>query len=723
MTDTQSIKSIIETASNPQTEYSRWKSEIQYGLKELSGWHKNGLKSLRRYSDDRGALDSGSKRYNLFAANVDVLTGALYSTPPRVSVTRKFDDYDDDTARVAAIILQRCLEQDLYDPNNPINRVFAQAVQDRLVPGMGTAWLRVEVEEEEQTDPITQQIIPVVVSQRALAEHVHWQDLLWSPCRIWDDRRWVARRVYMTYDKGVKRFGDKFKNVPMVTKSKAGNESDESGPENKLIQEAEIWEIWDREQKEIIWISTGYPEILDKKKDFLELSGFEPTPQPFFALQTTSVCIPIPDYIRWIDQYTELDTINQRIAMLVKACRAAGVYDKAQDGVKNLMSDGTDNKLIPVDNWAMFAEKGGLKGLIDWLPLETIVAAQATLREAREDIKVQIYELTGISDVVRGSSNPHETLGAQRMKADFASSRIQVLQTQFEAWATEVLRIKAEIMCRHFPDEALLAMSNIMNTADADIAPMAVKALKSEQFVDFRIAIEPFSMAQVDFSQEKADRIEFLSTMGTFLEKAIAAAQTVPEMVPMMTTMIKFLVSGFKVSATIEGAIDRSLDAMVQGQQARQAQPPKPSPEELRLQYDQQKLALDNKKIEADSAKAQGEAMLEGEKMKQQAAADAQKLEQDQQKFLLELEMMRESHQMEMQRLAVELKIAERKADVELQTTTIDAISNVRTAEENSRGNLIDHAGKMLDVEKKTKELETMDDDENEPEDDDENED
>jgi len=497
----------------------------------------------------------------------------------------------------------------------------------------------------------------------------------------------------MTYDAGVKRFGEMFKNIPL---DRQENKDETGYVRNRLIQEAEIYEIWDRETKTVLWISLSYPTILDKKPDFLQLENFEPTAKPFFALVPTTACIPIPDYIRWLDQYAELDNVNARIAMLTKSCRASGVYDKAQTGVKRLMQEGSDNELIPVDNWAMFAEKGGLKGVIDWLPLEMIVQAQATLREAREDIKQQIYELTGISDVVRGSSNPHETLGAQKMKADFASSRIQVLQGAFEAWVCATLKMKAELMVKHFPEGALIRMSNILNTPDAGLAQQAVTELKSTGFMDYRLQIEPFSMAQIDFAQEKSDRVEFLTVMGGFLEKTVQAAQTVPDLVPLMATMLKFGISGFRIASTIEGEIDKQLDLMQKKAQEAAANPQQQSsPEQIRADAEMQKMSF--------------QAKLESAKYEAMKQTDERKMASDAQKMQIDIEMTRVEHEFAMQlqaskhEQAMQLQAAKAEADMmkaqqdqmleqmkiegQIQVSALNAVDNIHASNANADEN------------------------------------
>ena len=88
-----------------------------------------------------------------------------------------------------------------------------------------------------------------------------------------------------------------------------------------------------------------------------------------------------------------------------------------------MLTEGVDNQLIPVDTWAAFAEKGGIKGVVDFLPLDVIIVVVEKLFNIRQQLIQDIYQITGLSDIIRGASNPRETLGAQKIKAQFASPR------------------------------------------------------------------------------------------------------------------------------------------------------------------------------------------------------------------------------------------------------------------------------------------------------------
>ena len=154
--------------------------------------------------------------------------------------------------------------------------------------------------------------------------------------------------------------------------------------------------------------------ILDVKDDPLQLDGFFPCPKPMAANVTSSNFMPRADYIFAQDQFNELDEINTRITWLTRAAKVVGVYDKASEGIQRVFNQGAENQMIPVDNWAMFAERGGIKGQIDWIPIDQVVNAIDHLRQYRQDKVQQIYEVLGISDIMRGSSKASETAAAQQ---------------------------------------------------------------------------------------------------------------------------------------------------------------------------------------------------------------------------------------------------------------------------------------------------------------------
>lgn len=584
-------KSVSAAMATPEGQQRYWINEITVSEKETKDWHSQGRKITKKFIDDRDALDKVDRKFNIFTSNVEILQSALYAQIPKIEVSRRFDDMKDQVAVAAADMIQRMIEVDLNCEGNDFDRTMMNCVENRLIPGAGFAWLRYEpkVETVEIQDPATGEPVSYqdVTDHYVRIDYVYWEDFLWSPCRTWEERRWVGRRVYMSYDALVKRFGEeKAQTIPLDYTSGKGD-TDSVTPENESIKQSRIYEIWDRESRRVFWIHKSVSAPLDVKDDFLGLEGFEPCPRPLFARCTTSRFLPVPDYHIIQDQYEELNIINNRISLLTAACKVVGAYDRGAEGVQRMLIDGTENTLVPVDNWAMFAEKGGIKGCTDWLPLDNVVGALEKLQFAAERLKQQIYEISGISDIMRGSSSPYEALGSQQIKAQFASARLSRMQNEISRFAGEILSLKAEIMLRHFPAQFIRQKSNIDQTmTPPQLVDAAMQLIDNEEVFQWRVKILPDSMAQIDYAQEKAQRNEFIGAVAGFLQNAFPAMQAQPALVPFLAALLKFGVGGFKNSQGLEAVLDQYVDQMVQQSQ----QPKPPSPEQQKAQMEQQKM-------------------------------------------------------------------------------------------------------------------------------------
>jgi hypothetical protein len=187
------------------------------------------------------------------------------------------------------------------------------------------------------------------------------------------------------------------------------------------------------------------------------------------------------------------------------------------DGIKRLLEEKGRNVLYPVDAWAAFAEKGGIKGAVDWLPLDQIVGALDKLRECRTEKIGLLYQVTGMSDIMRGQASQQTTATEQAIKARFASVRVQSMQDEFARFCSDVQKIKAEIISKHFEPQTIIDRSNVMRTPDAQLAGPAVELIKS-QFSDYRITVNPDSVSLTDFAALKQERGEFAQTIATYFQ-------------------------------------------------------------------------------------------------------------------------------------------------------------------------------------------------------------
>lgn len=584
MSNLASINSESDFANTPNGLAQKWQTEIQASQQELLKFHQDANRITQRYLDKRDAYAKDESKVNLFWSTTQVLLSMLYARPPKADVARSFQDYDDDVARVSGTILQRLLNRAFDDNVSAWDSAVRQGIEDWLVVGEGQIWLRYEVTTEPYEIPAVfdefgQELSPAqeaerIVNEDAPCDYIYWEDFFYSPARTWHEIRWVARRVFMTKDQLVARFGEAIAaQVPLGNYSKKDQVNDQS-PKHDPWNKAEVFEIWCKEKRKVYWYAKSCDVILDVKDDPLGLDGFFPCPKPLAANVTSSNFMPRADYIFAQDQFNELDEINTRITWLTRATKVAGVYDKSAEGIQRLFNQTAENQLIPVDNWAMFAEKGGIKGQVDWIPISEVVNAIDHLRQYRQDKVVQIYEVLGVSDIMRGSSKASETAAAQQIKAQFGSTRIQLKQFYIADWITQALRIKAEIICKHFQPETIIKRSNIERTPDAPLAMAAVQLLKDEEMNEYRINIEADSMAAMDWAAERDAAVQFMQGLGAFISQVAPMAQSVPAAAPVLMSLLQWSVSKFRVSTQIESVLDQAISALKQ-----QGVPePKPDP-------------------------------------------------------------------------------------------------------------------------------------------------
>ena len=631
-----------------------WHDQLEQAQKVFDKWEKRGKKVVRRYRDERDAIEMPRMKFNILWSNISVLFPALYGRMAKPEVSRRYMD-SDPVGRLASTMLERVVEYEVTQFGD-FDSAMRGVVEDRLLPGRGTAWVRYEpiivgqeppemetgIEADEGIEITNTEDNEHVDSAHSPVDYVYWTDFLHSPARTWDEVWWVSRWVYMTKDEGIERFGDVFKNVPLT------DQNDDIDAKNPMTakatygKKAKVAEIWNKRTKKVCWVAKGYPQALDERDDPLELEEFFPCPKPLLATTTNGSMIPVPDYCEYEDQAQELDNLTQRIYLLVKACKAVGVFNAEFKELGRLFTEGVDNKLFPVTAWAAMSEKGGLKGAIDMLDTSAIIRTLQQLYQSREVVKQSIYEICGISDILRGASNANETLGAQQLKANFGSLRLRATQADVARFATDLFRIKAQIVCKFYPPELIVEMSGVMNTPEGQnpqLLQAAVQMLSNSTIRDFHIQVEADTLAQIDEQADKQNATEAVKIIGSFLESSLPMVSQAPEMLPMMSEMLLFLVRRYRAGRGLETAIEQAMKALQAKAQQAQAQPPQ-NPEIMKLQAEQQAEQMrmqaqaqgDQMKLQAEAQLAQAKAQLEMQMQQAQTNADMQ-LEQMKEQF------------------------------------------------------------------------------------------
>lgn len=642
--------------------------EIERYNRAVKDWHEEGEQIEAVYLDETRTAAS-SRKFALLWANVETLKPAVYAKTPTVVCSRRFKDRDK-IARTAAELMERATNTsiDLYNVDETIRMVR----DDRLLPGRGQAWVRYEATIEkteasetvvdENGNEVTQTVeYEKLASEKVCVDYVHWQDFGHNLARTWNDVWLVWRCVYKTHDEVAERFGIDVANsisynAKMPTYG-AGSATDD--PDKRC----KIYELWDKHRRLTTWMVDGEKRFIESGPPPIDFRNGFPCPEPCYATKTSKQLIPKPDYSYYRDQAKEINDLTEKIGRLtewlvVKAFVPGGPSPVA-DAIEESIRDKTNRELfIPVESMSQWTERGGAAKLIDWLPIENVVKAIQASIQARAQLLQDVFELTGISDILRGQTDPNETLGAQQLKAQTGSRRLRNTKDEVARWCRDIAALMAEVIAEKFEPQSIADItgyryvptppqpmlpagapmmgqiippgqpmpmigsngSQTMNESDPELVfdDRVIELLRNDKLRSFRVDIETDSTVQADEQAEKQSRSEFLNTVGAYLERAASFTQGSPGLAEIARELLMFTARGFHVGRGLEDTLERGFAQVAQQLQQQQANPP-PDPKMIETQA----------RIEANKAKLQSDVQLAAQKQQSETMLAAQKQQAD----------------------------------------------------------------------------------------------
>lgn len=668
-----------------------WLSAIDLASREEKDWREHEAPHVvkvyrsgeKNYKDAKTAQNID---FNILYSNVETICPAIYNSTPIPDVRTRFSK-DDRVAKEAGGFIERALSYDLdvdeFDPN------MDNAVQDNELVGRGVTRVRYVPYisgDQETGEKIAWEEVPT--------EHVHWASFRHGPGRVWQDVPWIAFELFLTREQLIKlspELGGKV-NLDFAI---AEDDREKDSPPPEVFKRARVWEIWDKDKKQVCFIAPSYKDApLREEQDPLGLTGFFPIPRPLMAIKTSDTLVPASPYRMYQDQAEELSRITRRITALIQMLKVRGVRD-GQIAEFDDIADAEDGDLVAMqDATALYAQAGGLEKAIWLMPIDTIQTVLAGLYIQRDQIKQVIYEITGISDILRGESDPNETLGAQNIKAQFGSQRIQKKQKEAARYARDLLRIKAELIANKFQPQTLLMMTGIKLPTAQDkqmvqakmqqeqakaqqtgqppnIPPEAqelldkptfdevLQLLRSDVQRQYRIDVESDSTIRADLARSQENMTLFLQGTAQYLAAAgpAKASGIVPGEV--LVEIFTAFARNFKLGKSAEDALNTLSDRA-------KAQEGKPDPAQQAMEA-QQKAEQDKQQFEM--AKLQKEF-----EMKQQESAQAMQMKQQ------EHELKMAEMQMNMAMREKEMEFKQRELEMKERSSILDAQIHERTA-------------------------------------------
>lgn len=649
--------------------YKLWMRALDIAGEDEKNWRKHGTVAIERYQD---ATERKGARFNILYSSVQTQGPAIYNSTPKPDVRRRFGD-EDPVGKIASQAFERALSHciDEYD----FDAVMDATVNDSLLPGRGVPLVVYDaVPGEDGVDYET-----------VRTEHVQWDDFRRGPAKQWTDVPWIAIRYRITRDQAVKLNPKEGGTVTLDHTE--GGEDKEQKDVPSIFKRLTVWKIWDKAKRQIVFIAPSFKEgPFAIEPDTLQLKDFYPVPRPLYDVIDSTTLVPQVPYDKYKDQAEELDRVTSRIHSLINVLRWRGIRPSQIEEFDQL-KDAKDGDLIPSESFsALLMAQGARPDQAIWLmPIERLITVIRELVVQREAIKNTIFEISGISDIQRGDTDPNETLGAQQIKAEFGSVRIQRRQREVQRLAKDLIRIKAEIIGEQFSVETLTAITGIQlptpeqkAAAQAQVQqaqvqgmitgqpapppppevqellatptwPEVKQVMASDALRSFKVDIETDSTIQADLSRAQANMTQFVQGLGAFGEAVGPAVQAGVIPLDIVADLLTGFARNFKLGKQAEDALDRL------GKLAEQPQQQDPAADAA---------------AQAEAQKAQAQAQKDGADA-QKTQAETQAVQQDQQREDRKLQHDMQMDEREQQREDIKAAVAAFMKEQELVNRTV----------------------------------------------------
>lgn len=686
-----------------------WLGEIAAARKREKDWRKEGKRLLEIYGGEK----KDQTPFNVLYSNTETLLPALYNSQPRPVVQRRFKD-EDPLGKAAALAGQRVLEFGI-DTNSEeyasFDDIMTDAVLDALLPGRGATRVKYDADIVDTPDAVGK-TTPVVRYELVCYESIKWDRWIFGFAKKWKRVPWIAYEHDVTKEEAGKLFtaevAGKLTYSPLEEVDSEDNTQSRDDKTDEDRKVARVYEIWDRAGGEKVrFVAPTYHEnYLKVDEDPLEITGFFPMPEPLRFLRKSNDQMPVALYMLYENQAKELNRITTRINKIVEAIKVRGIYAGTDSALEDLLKK-DDNTLVPAGEASAIFE-GQMDKMIWLMPIEKLITVLQQLFIAREACKKVIYEITGISDILRGSSVASETLGAQEIKQQWGTMRLKRLQREVQRYARDLLRISLEIAAKKFSVHTFATMTGLpfptvqaQAAAQSQIAiaqasgqpppPQAqailaqppwekvLETLRDNTQRQYRIDIETNSTVDLEATEDQKNISDVMTAIAQFLNGVAPLIESGTMPFQVAQAMLLGIVRRFRFGPEIEDYI-------------KSMQPPQPKDDgkaqqaqvdaQLKQADMQRQAAVDQGKQQLEQQKQTHEGMLSIATFKFEQALEASKADHARVVEMAKIDAQKSSElaKLNAQRATEEMK-ARIQQETDLKRAALDAATKIEIAQ------------------------------------------
>lgn len=611
--------------------------------REYDGDTERSYAENSRRTYDEGVLGN-AERYPIYWSRIKTIESAFYSRTPETFARRVFGS-EDDLSMTMALIVDRVGRYLIA--NGDFDAAIKASVQDYINADKTTVQVCYYYREDkvkkvkeaiqdasnpqqfvdkETGEPVLEEIFQTpeggfiydaeedeLQEQQIKVKPVVYDQVIHTPtAKMPEEIEDMAYYFCMTKAEAIERFGEEkvkswpdnvWKSVRSFDKERRESEATDRANPDKFI---EGWEIWSAVTKKLYWYCPDYQDdFLDEPKDDpYKLKGFFPSPRFIIGTKPAKSLYPTPVFVRLWPTLNMLHMMYGRVFELIDAVRRRALVDGTSDELIEALNDIGNTEFIAVQNMASLVEKGGLDGLMWYIPVQDLVNAIGELNQQDEKFKENIDEWFGTPAILQGTGDPIETATAQEIKVSAAHDRFKNQKNSVAEMARETLEIMIDLAFQVWDNNKFMAVTGFkyMDQLDRQQFPAALAALKSDTERGIRIEIDTDTTSYVGEQIRMQQRTAVVQTLMKGLAEVSGMMEQSPTMGELAVKIMMESLAGLPGGAQFIDETRRAMQEMMQKQQEPQPEPP-PDPAMIKVQVDQFRAETDRMKLEAQAAK------------------------------------------------------------------------------------------------------------------------
>jgi len=701
---------------------------VQYWLNEIEDARKRD-KHFRKDGETIKCLYNGEKPdenpFNILYSNTETLQPTLYSQLPRPQVKERFPQKDSKGFTVVNPLNKAVSEASnhmlsyLIDTNvegfEKFHDAMKEAVLDALLPGRGVTAVQFDAEIKKDADEV--EWACVVANTKKYNRFYH------GFATKWEKVPWIAYEEYIDEDEAKDKFGAEIAEKVQFTISEEDEKNHTETEERRKT--ALVYQIWEKNSKTIKWVSPAYDSYLKEDDDPLDITGFFNTPKPLMLHRKSNDLTPTPLYQLYENQAKELNRLTRSINKVAHAMKVRGGYDGNLGELMERILDGEENTLVSVENVTALMD-GGFEKHIWLLPLGELAGVLQQLYASREQCKQTIYEITGISDILRGQSKASETLGAQEKKEAWGIMRIKNMQGDVQDYVRSILRMMLDVAVNKIPQRLWIKVTGLpyptrekkekalelINALKPQIQELMtsgqepqrlqkyqkeageltellsqpswediLETLNEDYIRSFKVDIETNSTLDVEATEDKKNISEAMNAMAQFMNGLMPMVQSGILPFGAAKSLLLDICKRYRFGPEVEDEINAMTE------------PKGPNAEQVQEQ--QKKLAEEKKKLDQEKQKFQEEMKKAGDKLDKQA----NDIEKDNMRFEFKKELFKQQQEMEKKLALEEIKNADKVMSAQQSSNQVKAetkLTQIVTKSENSVKDMIEKHARTI---------------------------